>query len=102
MELRLWDWMVKPTHQEEWIEGKGLLSWLSFCSVALGAGMYFMGFVVDSQYLMLAGWLVTLVIGGGTKFLDLGKPARAWRMLIDYDAPGNIFNMLGYAIAHPA
>lgn len=85
MDVKPWEWMVKPMPQEEWIEGKGLLSWLSFFSVALGAGMYFIAIILNYPWAMVAGYLVCLVVGGGTKVLDLGKPSRAWRMLINYD-----------------
>ena len=94
MHVKPWEWMVKPTPQEEWIEGKGLLSWLSFFSVALGAGMYFVSTLVNYPWAMVAGYLVCLVIGGGTKVVDLGQPKRAWRMLINYDGDGGLLDAI--------
>ena len=94
MHVKPWEWMVKPTPQEEWIEGKGLLSWLSFFSVALGAGMYFVSILVNFPWAMVAGYLVCLVIGGGTKVVDLGQPKRAWRMLINYDGEGGLLDAM--------
>ena len=102
MDIKPWEWMVKPTPQHEWIKGKGLLSWLSFFSVALGAGMYFVSIFLNYPWAMLTGWLICLVIGGGTKFLDLGKPSRAWRMLITYDGEGGLKGVLLMAVKNPA
>jgi len=94
--------MVKPTPQEEWIEGKGLLSWLSFFSVALGAGMYFVAVILNYPWAMVAGYLVCLVVGGGTKVIDLGKPTRAWRMLLNYDGEGGLMGAILLLFKNPA
>jgi|GEM_PF-345199 formate-dependent nitrite reductase membrane component NrfD len=94
MDVKPWEWMVKPTPQAEWIEGKGLLSWLSFFSVALGAGMYFVAVILNYPWAMVTGYLICLVVGGGTKVIDLGKPTRAWRMLINYDGEGGLIGAM--------
>jgi formate-dependent nitrite reductase membrane component NrfD len=101
MHVKPWEWMVKPTPQEEWIEGKGLLSWLSFFSVAIGAGMYFVAVILNYPWAMVTGYLVCLVVGGGTKFVDLGKPTRAWRMLINYDGEGGIMGAMMLFFKNP-
>ena len=102
MHIKPWEWMVKPTPQEEWIEGKGLLSWLSFFSVAIGAGMYFVAVIVNYPWAMVTGYLVCLVVGGGTKVIDLGKPTRAWRMLINYDGEGGLMGAMMLLFKNPA
>ncbi|MFC1906134.1 NrfD/PsrC family molybdoenzyme membrane anchor subunit [Chloroflexota bacterium] len=101
MHVKPWEWMVKPTPQEEWIEGKGLLSWLSFFSVALGAGMYFVAVILNYPWAMVTGYLVCLVIGGGTKMLDLGKPSRAWRMLLNYEGEGGLIQAILLLFKNP-
>ncbi|MFC1998592.1 NrfD/PsrC family molybdoenzyme membrane anchor subunit [Chloroflexota bacterium] len=101
MHVKPWEWMVKPTPQEEWIEGKGLLSWLSFFSVALGAGMYFVAAILDYPWAMVTGYLVCLVVGGGTKMVDLGKPSRAWRMLLNYEGEGGLLQAMLLLFKNP-
>lgn len=101
MDVKPWEWMVKPTLQKEWIQGRGMLSWLSFFFVALGAGMYFVSFFLNYPWAMFTGWLICLVLGGGTKFLDLGKPARFWRMLINYTGEGGLKECLLLAVKKP-
>lgn len=101
MELQKWEWMVKPTPQRDWIVGKGMLSWLSFYSVAIGAGIYFVSIFLNYNWAMLTGWLVCLVIGGGTKFLDLGKPSRFWRMLITYKGEDGLKGCMLMAFKNP-
>jgi formate-dependent nitrite reductase membrane component NrfD len=101
MHVKPWEWMVKPTPQEEWIEGKGLLSWLSFFSVALGAGLYFVAIILNYPWAMVTGYLVCLVVGGGTKVVDLGKPSRAWRMLLDYDGEGGFMGAMTLLFKNP-
>jgi len=82
MEVRPWEWMVKPTPQKEWIYRKGLLLWLAFFAIELGAGMYFVAFFLDNLWAMFIGWLICLVVGGGAHLVYLGKPLRFWRAVI--------------------
>jgi anaerobic dimethyl sulfoxide reductase subunit C (anchor subunit) len=77
-----YEWMVKYTPQTEWIEGKGILLWLAFFFIELGAGLYFVANIFDSWLGMLTGWLICLVIGGGTHLLYLGKPFRVYRAFL--------------------
>jgi sulfite dehydrogenase (quinone) subunit SoeC len=84
--MKLYDWMVKPTLQREWIERRGLLLWLAFFFIELGAGTFFIAsFFHPSHNLliaMLVGWLICAILGGGIHILYLGHPLRLWRMLL--------------------
>jgi formate-dependent nitrite reductase membrane component NrfD len=79
--MKPFEWMVKPTPQKEWIERRGVLLWLAFFFIELGAGAFFVGTIFNSLEAMLAGWLVCGVIGGGIHILYLGHPFRFWRMV---------------------
>ena len=79
--MKLNEWMVKPTPQTEWIEKRGILLWLAFFFIELGAGAFFVGTIFKSIEAMLAGWLICGVLGGGIHVLYLGHPMRAWRMV---------------------
>jgi formate-dependent nitrite reductase membrane component NrfD len=74
-----YEWMIKYTPQTEWIDGKGILLWLAFFFIELGAGLYFIANIFDSWTGMLVGWLICLVLGGGFHFIYLGKPFRVYR-----------------------
>ena len=45
--MQLDEWMVKPTQQTEWIEGRGIILWLAFFFIELGAGIFFVGTFFD-------------------------------------------------------
>ena len=75
------EWMVKPTPQTEWIEKRGILLWLAFFFIELGAGAFFVGTIFKSFEAMLIGWLICGVLGGGIHILYLGHPFRFWRMI---------------------
>lgn len=79
--MKLNEWMVKPTQQTEWIEGRGILLWLAFFFIELGAGAFFVGTFFKSFEAMLIGWLICGVLGGGIHILYLGHPFRFWRMV---------------------
>lgn len=79
--MKLNEWMVRPTAQTEWIERKGILLWLAFFFIELGAGAFFIGSIFESLPAMLAGWLICGAIGGGAHILFLGHPFRFWRMV---------------------
>jgi sulfite dehydrogenase (quinone) subunit SoeC len=85
--MKEYDWMVKPTPQREWIEQRGILLWLAFFFIELGAGAFFVAsFFQSSKEMlipMLAGWLVCGLLGGGIHVLYLGHPSRAWRILLN-------------------
>ena len=40
--MEMYDWMAKYTPQTEWIERRGVLLWLAFFFIELGAGVFFM------------------------------------------------------------
>ena len=77
-----YEWMVKHTPQEEWIEGKGILLWLAFFFSEIGAGIYLVSIFLNFSPGWLMGWLVSLVLGGFIHLGFLGKPLRSWRMLL--------------------
>jgi len=74
--------MTKYAPQREWIEGRGILLWLAFFFIELGAGMFFVSSFFENRWGLLIGWLICAVLGGGTHLLYLGHPLRFWRMLI--------------------
>jgi formate-dependent nitrite reductase membrane component NrfD len=77
-----YDWMVKYTPQAEWIERRGILLWLAFFFIELGAGTFFVAAFFGVLPIMLTGWLLCAVIGGGFHLVFLGKPLRFWRILL--------------------
>ncbi len=76
------DWMVKATPQLEWIDQQGIYLWLAFFFSEVGAGVYFLSLFLDFRAGLIIGWLMTLVLGGLVHLQYLGKPDRAWRMLL--------------------
>jgi len=78
--MKAYEWMVKCTPQTEWIEKKGILLWLAFFFIELGAGAYLVGALFKSTAAMMAGWLFCGVLGGGLHLLYLGRPSRFYRM----------------------
>lgn len=79
--MELYDWMVKYTPQKEWIERRGVLLWLAFFFIELGAGMFFVASFFSSLLVMLIGWLICAMLGGGLHLIFLGKPLRFWRIV---------------------
>ena len=82
MKRETYEWMVKYTPQKEWIEGKGILLYLAFFFIELGAGLYFVSLFFENRAGMLLGWLICLVLGGGFHFVYLGKPYRFYRAVL--------------------
>ncbi|MDD5007394.1 MAG: polysulfide reductase NrfD [Syntrophorhabdaceae bacterium] len=80
--VKAYDWMVKCTPQTEWIEHKGILLWLAFFFIELGAGAYFVGSFFNSLPAKGIGWLLCGLLGGGLHFLYLGRPFRFYRMVV--------------------
>lgn len=79
--MEMYDWMAKYTPQTEWIERRGVLLWLAFFFIELGAGVFFVASFFDSLPAMFTGWLVCAVLGGGFHLIFLGKPKRFWRIV---------------------
>lgn len=73
--------MAKYTPQTEWIRRRGILLWLAFFFIELGAGIFFVASFFSSATAMLAGWLICTALGGGFHLLFLGHPGRFWRMM---------------------
>lgn len=82
IQKEIFEWMVKATPQREWIESKGLLLWLAFFFSEIGAGIYFVSLFVDFREGLVAGLLITLVLGGLLHMMYLGKPTRFWRIFL--------------------
>jgi len=80
--MKQYEWMVKYTPQTEWIAGRGILLWLAFFFIELGAGMFFVSSLFANVTGELIGWLICAVLGGGLHFLYLGHPFRFYRMVL--------------------
>lgn len=81
IQTRPYEFMVQFTPQREWVEGRGILFWLAFFFIELGAGAFFVSSIIGSSPGMLLGWLITAVLGGGFHLLYLGHPLRFWRIM---------------------
>lgn len=75
------EWMVKPMQQKEWIEGQGLLIWLTEVFGSLGTGLYLVSIIIGSWWGALIGWLIVLAIKLPIHLIYLGRPTRFWRAL---------------------
>ena len=75
------EWMIKPTHQTEWIEGRGLLVWLAEVFSALGTGLYIVSVFIDSFWGALFGWIMIVAFKLPLHLVYLGKPWRFWRAI---------------------
>jgi hypothetical protein len=81
-QLKEYEWMLKPTPQEEWIEGPGIYLWLAFFFSEIGAGIYFVSLFMNFRFGLIVGWLMTLVLGGLIHMKYLGKPNRVLRIFM--------------------
>jgi len=82
IQSRPYEFMVQHTPQREWIERQGILFWLAFFFIELGAGMFIVSSIFNSLPGMLTGWLICSVLGGGLHLLYLGHPLRFWRIIV--------------------
>jgi formate-dependent nitrite reductase membrane component NrfD len=82
--MNRYEWMVKYTPQTEWIAGRGILLWLAFFFIELGAGMFLVSSIFADVTCALIGWLICAVLGGGLHFLYLGHPFRFYRMFFRF------------------
>ncbi|MFH1153979.1 MAG: DMSO reductase [Pseudomonadota bacterium] len=80
--LKPYEWMIKATPQQEWIDEKGVFLWLAFFFSEIGAGLYFLSLFYSYRTGLVLGWLITLGIGGGVHMLYLGNPKRFWRIFM--------------------
>ncbi len=76
------EWMVNYTRQTEWIDQRGLFLWLAFFAGTLGGGLYLASLYFNSLWGMFVAWLIVAIIKGPAHMMDLGKPWRAWRMVL--------------------
>lgn len=77
-----YEWMTKYTHQEEWIEGRGVFLWLAFFFSEVGAGIYFVSLFLNFRSGWVTGWLLSLIVGGLVHLAYLGNPMRSWRVFL--------------------
>lgn len=82
IQTRPYEFMVRFTPQREWIEHHGVLFWLAFFFIELGAGAFLVSSIFGSLAGMLVGWLILAVLGGGFHLLYLGHPLRFWRIIL--------------------
>ena len=73
-----YDFMVCPTVQKAWIEGKGLLLWAALFFVEFGASLFLVSSIFKSLWGQLVGWLIAGLLGGGCHFFFLGHPFRIY------------------------
>jgi formate-dependent nitrite reductase membrane component NrfD len=74
--------MVTPTPQTEWIEGRGILFWIAFFFIELGAATFMVASLFGNLLAEFVGWLICALLGGGFHFVYLGHPFRFYRMLL--------------------
>lgn len=80
--LMSYEWMTKPTPQEEWIEGGGKTIWLALFFTETGAGLFFVSIFFKNPLGMILGWILCLVLGCGFFMLHMGHPLRAYRAIL--------------------
>ncbi|MFH1349737.1 MAG: DmsC/YnfH family molybdoenzyme membrane anchor subunit [Pseudomonadota bacterium] len=72
------EFMVFPTVQKAWIEGKGILLWAGLFFVEFGASLFLVSSLFDCLWGQAAGWFIAGAFGGGCHFLFLGHPFRIY------------------------
>jgi formate-dependent nitrite reductase membrane component NrfD len=85
MATRQWmvthEWMVKPMHQREWIERRGIMIWIAETFTSLGAGLYLVSLFVNSWWGLLVGWLIIMFLKLPIHIAYFGKPWRFFRTM---------------------
>jgi formate-dependent nitrite reductase membrane component NrfD len=106
MATRQWmithEWMVKPMHQREWIERRGMMIWLAETFTSLGAGLYLVSLFMNSWWGLLVGWLIIMFLKLPIHLAYFGKPWRFYRTMPPFSnawktswfARGIIFSVL--------
>jgi formate-dependent nitrite reductase membrane component NrfD len=106
MATRQWmvthEWMVKPMHQTEWIERRGILIWISEVFSSLGSGLFLVSLFMNSWWGLLAGWMIIMFLKLPIHVAYLGKPWRFYRLLPPFSnawktswfARGVVFSLL--------
>ncbi len=120
MQTRQWmtthEWMVKPMPQREWIEKRGILTWISEVFTSLGSGLYLVSLLMDNWWGTLVGWLIVVCLKLPIHLAYFGKPLRFYRTMppfsnawkTSWSARGVVFTifficfaLLHLVIAHP-
>ncbi len=85
MATRQWmithEWMVKPMHQKEWIERRGIMIWIAETFTSLGAGLFLVSLFVHSWWGLLVGWLIIMFLKLPIHIAYFGKPWRFYRTM---------------------
>ncbi len=85
MATRQWmvthEWMVKPMHQREWIERRGIMIWIAETFTSLGAGLYLVSLFINSWWGLLVGWLIIMFLKLPLHIIYFGRPWRFYRTL---------------------
>ncbi|MEA3442396.1 MAG: NrfD/PsrC family molybdoenzyme membrane anchor subunit [Chloroflexota bacterium] len=82
IQTRPFEFMTRYTPQREWIEGRGVLLWLAFFFIELGAGIFFVASLFSNLWGMFVGLVVCAVLGGGLHLLYLGHPFRFYLIFL--------------------
>jgi hypothetical protein len=62
--MQPYEFMVYPTLQTAWIQGKGVLLFSGLFLVEFGAGMFLAASILHSLWGQTAGWLISGALGG--------------------------------------
>ena len=85
MATRQWmithEWMVKPMHQREWIERRGIMIWIAETFTSLGAGLYLVSLFINSWWGLLFGWIIIMFLKLPVHLAYFGKPWRFYRTM---------------------
>jgi len=85
MATRQWmithEWMVKPMHQREWIERRGIMIWIAETFTSLGSGLYLVSLFINSWWGLLVGWLIIMFLKLPLHIAYFGKPWRFYRTM---------------------
>ncbi len=79
--VKPYEFMIFPTVQKAWIEGKGRLLWLGLFFVEFGACLFLVSSIFHCRWGETAGWLIASILGVGCHFLFLGHPFRLYRAI---------------------
>jgi len=73
------DFMVVPTPQKEWSQGKGWFLIIAIFLGGLGGGTYLVSTWLDYMPGLFLGWLMVFFGKNTAHLLFLGRPSRFWR-----------------------
>ena len=92
MATRQWmithEWMVKPMHQREWIERRGIMIWIAETFTSLGAGLYLVSLFMNSWWGLLVGWLIIMFLKLPIHLAYFGKPCVSTGLFRLFQMPG--------------